>query len=115
MAVSSLNSTLFRCCTTLASPFIRPSPGEAAIRRRSPRRVKKPGGARSGCGGQRVGCVHIAQQLARAVTATPATRTDTELEGKLLERARAVARAFTDRLLGDGVADADIQSLRPPR
>jgi len=65
--------------------------------------------ARSGRGGQRLGSAQVAQQLASAVTATPATRTNTELERKLLERARAIARAFTDCFFGDGVADADVQ------
>src|SRR5213592_1287277 len=97
MVVSSLNSTLFRCCTTLASPFIAAS-GEPAMVGRSGRR------------GQRLGRLNVTQQVARAVAAAPATRADTELEGKLVQRAGTVSRAVAHGFLGDGVADADIQS-----
>src|SRR3954468_21039121 len=109
MAVSSLSSTLFKCCTTLASPFI----GRLREKLRFDPKVsaRQENAPASGRHAQRLVCMQIAQQLARAVAAAAATRTDTELEGKLLERARAVARTFTNCLFGDGVADADVQAL----
>src|SRR5207245_5125897 len=86
MAVSSLNSTLFRCCTTLASPFIAASAGSAMLER-------------SGRRGQRLGRLNVTQQVARAVAAAPATRADTELEGKLVQRAGTVSRAVAHGFL----------------
>src|SRR5919204_120924 len=101
MAVSSLKSTLFKCCTTLASPFIGPLREKPRFDAEGLGASRKPKGACSGRSAQRLGRTQVAKELTCALATTSATGTDTELKGKLLERARAVARALADCLLGD--------------
>src|SRR5690349_15233029 len=112
IAVSSLNSTLFKCCTTFASPFIAPPQGRW-IRRRTPAGVKEAAGnekkKRSGREGQRLVCLRVAQDFARAVAAAPATGADAELGRELVQRTGTLARPFAHSGFGDCVADADVQ------
>src|SRR5438045_2228585 len=110
IAVSSLNSTLFRCCTTLGSPFIGGSPGEGAIRRRRDGAVNRFGGGLRGGGYGFVG-TRVAQHLARAITAATTARAYAELVRELVDRAGAVTGAFANGFFGHGVADADVQNV----
>src|SRR5882672_1834039 len=100
-AVSSLNSTLLRCCTTLASPFITAS-GDCDSTPNAAARQS------AGCG-LRLGGIHVTQQVARAVAAASAAGTHAELERQLVQRAGAVGCALANGLFSDCVADADVQ------
>src|SRR2546421_6363251 len=115
MAVSSLNRSLFSCCTTFASPFIRSlrrdarfDAGRAGASRKS-RRC-----AASGCREKRLWSRRVAQQFGGAVAAATAAGAYAELEGKLVERTGTVAHAVPYGLFGDGIADADVQASAPP-
>src|SRR5689334_20272618 len=100
MAVSSLNNTLFRCCTTLGSPFITASSDARAYPRLLGLRQRAVAlGA------------HFAQHAARAFATPSAARADAQLEGDLVERLGSRPGALFQLALRYRVADADIQEF----
>src|SRR5438067_12484740 len=107
IAVSSLNSTLFRCCTTLGSPFIGGLRGKARFDAEA---LAASTEARSGGCGDGFRGARLAQHLARAVTAATAAGANAELVRELIDRAGPVAGAFANGFFGHGIADADVQS-----
>ena len=64
---------------------------------------------RLGGDGERLGRLHVAQNLVRAIAAAPAARAHAQLDGKLVEGAAALPRAVAHGFFGDRVADADVQ------
>jgi hypothetical protein len=55
--------------------------------------------------------VHVAQHLFRALAAASAARAHPELRAELLERAGAIAGAFSYGLLSNRVAEADVHAV----
>jgi hypothetical protein len=83
---------------TFASPFIAGS-------RRGPASSRKRPGSETAC----LAAIFL-EQLRSAFAAPAASGSDTELEGEFVHAFDALARAFADLSLGDGVTDADIHA-----
>src|ERR1700741_4956818 len=95
IAVSSLNSTLFRCWMTFASPFI----------------ARPPVGKDQLSGSQGDFAAFLGEHLRGAVSAAPAAGADPEIRGEVIERACAVLGAFAHLPFGHCVAKADVHAL----